>query len=295
MEIFLGIIIVVLLISLRLTVLKRIDGLERKINQLTKNATIEKRVEVPIEKTAKVQPIKSVQAVVSEKPIPVKPIEIPSKPIIESTNIKEFVPPVVKKTIPKPKKPKKSFAAWEKFIGENLLNKIGIAILVLGIGYFVKFAIDKEWIGEIGRVAIGVFCGGLLIGIAHKLRNEFRSFSSVLTGGGIVVLYFTIALGFIEYEIFSQTAAFLLMLVITVFGALLSIAYDKVELAVISLLGGLAAPILVSTGNGNYQTLFIYLIVLNGGMLAVSYMKKWKLINLLSLIGSVIMIGGVVN
>ena len=82
------------------------------------------------------------------------------------------------------------------------------------------------------------------------------------------------------------------MLAITTFGALLSIAYNKVELAVIALLGGLATPILVSTGEGNYKVLFIYLILLNGGMLLVSYKKQWKLVNLLSFIGTVIMIGG---
>ncbi len=35
----------------------------------------------------------------------------------------------------------------EKFIGENLISKIGIAILVLAIGFFVKYAIDNDWIG----------------------------------------------------------------------------------------------------------------------------------------------------
>jgi uncharacterized membrane protein len=292
MGIFLGIIIVVLLISLRLSVLKRLDGLERKINQLTKNAIADKKVESVVEKPVVAESFKSIQASVPEKPIAVKAIALQPKPFTEPIVTKQIVQPEVKKAIPKPKKNKKSFEAWEKFIGENLLNKIGIAILVLGIGYFVKFAIDKDWIGEIGRVAIGVFCGGVLIGIAHKLRKTFRSFSSVLTGGGIVVLYFTIALGFMEYEIFGQTAAFLLMLIITVFGSLLSIAYDRVELAVISLIGGLAAPILVSTGDGNYQILFTYLIILNAGMLAVAYIKQWKLINILSLIGTVIMIGG---
>src|SRR5688500_1897233 len=32
----------------------------------------------------------------------------------------------------------------EKFIGENLANKIGIAVLVLGIAFFVKYAIDRN-------------------------------------------------------------------------------------------------------------------------------------------------------
>jgi hypothetical protein len=33
-----------------------------------------------------------------------------------------------------------------------LLNKIGIGILIIGIGIFVKYAIDKDWIGPVGRV-----------------------------------------------------------------------------------------------------------------------------------------------
>ena len=286
MEIFIGIIIIVLLISFRLSFLRRIDNLELKLNKLIKQNKVKENEDVVVQKTTIVEPPEIVKPLTNEQPKPLQP-----KVIKEPIAVKEIEQPIVKKIVPEPK-PKRSFAAWEKFIGENLLNKIGIAILVLGIGYFVKFAIDKEWIGEIGRVAIGIFCGGILIGIAHRLRNTFRAFSSVLTGGGIVVLYFTIALGYIQYEIFNPTVAFLLMLGITAFGALLSIAYNKVELAVIALLGGLATPILVSTGEGNYKILFIYLILLNGGMLFVSYKKQWKLVNLLSLIGTVIMIGG---
>ena len=67
----------------------------------------------------------------------------------------------------------------EKFIGENLISKIGIAILVLAIGFFVKYAIDKNWVGPVGRVAIGIICGGILVGLAHKMRNSYRSFSSI--------------------------------------------------------------------------------------------------------------------
>lgn len=286
MEIFIGIIILVLLISFRLTFLKRIDNLELKLNKLIKQNKVEEKVDLVVKKTTNIKPPEIVKPLAIEEPVPFQP-NIIKEPIIP----KQVEQPAIKQSAPKPK-PRRSFAAWEKFIGENLLNKIGIAILVLGIGYFVKFAIDKEWIGEIGRVAIGIFCGGILIGIAHRLRNTFRAFSSVLTGGGIVVLYFTIALGYIQYQIFNPTVAFLLMLTITAFGSLLSIAYNKVELAVIALLGGLATPILVSTGEGNYKILFIYLILLNSGMLFVAYKKQWKLVNLLSLIGTVVMIGG---
>jgi len=180
----------------------------------------------------------------------------------------------------------------EKFIGENLINKIGIAILVLGIGYFVKFAIDKDWINEIGRVFIGILAGGLLIGVAHRLRKTLPAFSSVLVGGGLAVLYFTVAIAFHEYHIFSQTAAFLIMVVITGFSILLSVSYNRVELAVLAIIGGFTTPFMLSTGEGNYLVLFTYILILNGGMLVLAYLKDWKIINWIAYVFTVILYGG---
>jgi uncharacterized membrane protein len=180
----------------------------------------------------------------------------------------------------------------EKFIGENLMNKIGIGILVLGIGYFVKFAIDKEWINEIGRVFIGILAGGALIGLAHRMRKSFAAFSSVLVGGGLAVLYFTIAIAFHQYQIFSQTVAFVLMVVITGFSILLSVSYNRVELAVLAILGGFATPFMLSTGEGNYKVLFTYVLILNVGMLVLAYLKKWNILNWICYVFTIILYGG---
>ena len=174
------------------------------------------------------------------------------------------------------KAPKKDL---EKFFGVNLLSKIGIATLVLGIAYFVKYAIDHNWINEIGRVAIGIFAGGALIGVAHKLRKTYQTFSSILVGGGISTLYITIMLAFWEYELFSQTVAFSLLIFITAVSVFLSIAYDKKELAIFSLLGGFASPLIVSSGTGNYIVLFTYFLILNTGMLMLAFKKNWKTVN----------------
>jgi uncharacterized membrane protein len=194
---------------------------------------------------------------------------------------------------------KTAFEKWsannpdmEKFIGENLFNKIGIAVLVFGIAFFVKYAIDKDWINEYGRVAIGLLCGITLVSLAHKLRNTYRSFSSVLAGGGIAVFYFTIALAFHQYHIISQLAAFIIMIVITGFAVALSVLYNKLELAVIAVAGGFLTPFLVSTGQGNYKVLFTYLIILNLGLLALARFKKWPLVNILALFFTIIIYGG---
>jgi len=181
---------------------------------------------------------------------------------------------------------------FEKFVGENLANKIGIAVLVLGIGFFVKYAIDQNWIKEAGRVAIGIGCGIILIGIAHYLRNTYRSFSSVMAGGGIAVFYFTIAFAFHEYGMFDQTTAFIIMVVITGFAVTISLLYDKIELAVIATVGGFLVPFLVSTGSGNYIVLFTYLLVLNIGILCISYFKKWPLLHIISVFFTLLIYGG---
>ncbi|MCF6406047.1 DUF2339 domain-containing protein [Chitinophaga filiformis] len=179
----------------------------------------------------------------------------------------------------------------EKFIGENLFNKIGIAILVIGIGFFLKYAIDKNWINEIGRTFIGIVCGGILIGVAHRLRKTFTAFSSVLVGGGVAVLYFSITIAFQQYHLIGQTLAFIMMVLITAFTVLLSLSYDRKELAVLAILGGFSSPLLISTGAGNAAVLFTYILILNVGMLILAYYKKWNIVNIISYIATVLLFG----
>ncbi len=51
------------------------------------------------------------------------------------------------------------------------------------------------------------------------------------------------------------------------------------EIAILAILGGFSAPLMVSNGSGNYIVLFSYLMLLDGGMLVLSYYKKWRAVN----------------
>ena len=162
------------------------------------------------------------------------------------------------------------------FLKQNVLTIIGIFTLVLGIGYFVKYAIDKNWIGETARAAIGFFTGAGIIITGHFLRKNYTAFSSIITGGGIAVLYFTATIAFREYHLFTQNTAFFITAVITGASIILSYYYKSEVLIIFSLIGGFAAPLMISTGQSNYLFLFIYLTLLNIGMLTVSFLKHWK-------------------
>lgn len=171
-----------------------------------------------------------------------------------------------------------------EFLQQNALAIAGIFTLVLGIGYFVKYAIDNNWIGEVSRAAIGFAAGAGIIGIGHFLRKNYTVFTSIITGGGIAVLYFTTTIAFREYHLFSQNTAFLMTCLITLISILLSYYYKSEILTVFSLFGGFLAPMMISTGQSNYLFLFIYITVINIGMLAIAFLKQWKSIGWIAFI-----------
>jgi len=287
--IFLFIILIAVVLQVRNSLLSRFDRLEEQIRQLKD----EKR-SPPVQQPAPAkQPAPAHQPAPAQQPTPTsQPISTPQPaapkqtPHVQPGPVIEAPRPA---TARQPKPPATEGPGFfdrhpdlEKFIGENLISKIGITVLVLAIGFFVKYAIDNDWIGPAGRVGVGVLCGGILIGIAHWLRNQYKAFSSVLVGGGLATLYFTIALAYHQYQLFGQATAFIIMLVITAFSVLLSLLYDRQELAIIALVGGFVTPFLVSNGKGNYVVLFSYLLILNSGLLVIAYQKAWRLLNILA-------------
>ena len=273
--------------------------LHEKINELKDELSSKSVKDIP-KVTSEIRK----EAIVIPKPIVEeiadKPTEVIEKvpeiiPVVEPVKveikeeIKHYIPVV------EPEQPREPEKTWfenfkennpdlEKFIGENLINKIGILILVLGISFFVKYAIDKEWINETARVGIGILAGSLVMGVAHKLKKNYQAFSSVMVAGAISIFYFTIAIAFHDYHLFSQTVAFAIMVVITAFSTFVSVAYNRQELAVLSLIGGFAVPFMVSTGAGNYVVLFTYIAILNIGILGIAYYKKWNLVTILSFV-----------
>lgn len=317
MTIFLLLVVILLLIIFHFSKNAKLRSVEEKLSHIEdylrrvqlyqeqKSAEQKRSSEEPAEQVRPVVPV--VEKVVPPVVEPVVPpvVEPETPPVIviediladdngiEATHTEIRINEVMNtpSQVPvQPVEPQKSFydrfrennPDLEKFIGENILSKVAITILVIGIAFFVKYAIDKNWINEIARVGIGILCGGIVLGFAHRLRQNFKAFSSVLVSGGIAIFYFTIGIAFHEYQLFGQTMAFVLMLIITAFSVFISIMYDRQELAVLSLIGGFATPFMVSTGQGNYQVLFTYVLILDLGMLVLAYLRKWNLINILS-------------
>lgn len=181
--------------------------------------------------------------------------------------------PVQKQTV----QPGSSFNL-EQYIGGNLLAIIGISVLVIGLAIGVKYAIDRELISELTRIVLAYLAGGVLLALAFWLKKKFEGFSAVLLSGGMATLYFTTFAAYSFYGLFPQSAAFGLMVVFTAFTVLSATIYNKEIIGIFGLVGAYAVPILLDENSGRAHILFIYMSILNTGVLVLSFRKNWNIL-----------------
>ncbi len=202
----------------------------------------------------------------------------------EVKNAKENVPEVKKTTpapslktvAPKTKAPKKK-TNLEKFIGENLINKIGIIVIIIGVAIGTKYTIEHDLISPLTRVILGYFAGIGLLVIGMRLKKKYKNFSAVLVSGAMAIMYFITFLAYyILHGLLPQTMAFILMLLFTAFTVLAALQYNKQIIAHIGLVGAYAVPFLLSTGSDEVIILFSYMAIINAGILGIAIKKYWK-------------------
>ena len=218
----------------------------------------------------------------------VSPVEhIPSEPPLPESQVANSAeapspgPPIGEpaKTIAK------QAADIESIIGRRWVGWIAIGLILFATAFFLKYAFDNRWIGELGRVAIGVAAGlGLtLLGFKYH-RRGWRIFSQILTAGGIVLLYLSVYAAFGYYHLVTQKAAFVYLLILVAQAAGLAILYNAQAIAVMALIGGFLAPVLLRSDRDQYRSLFGYLAVLDVSALALP--KRWIGLNSLAFAGT---------
>jgi len=164
----------------------------------------------------------------------------------------------------------------ERFIGENLINKIGIVITIIGVGIGAKYSIEHELISPSTRIILGYLVGAGLLGFGLKLKKNYENFSAVLVSGAMTIMYFITFFAFSMYHLLGKMPAFGIMVVLTIATVALAIRYNRVIIAHIGLIGAYAVPFLLSDGTGKVETLYTYMSIINIGILSISFIKYWK-------------------
>ena len=170
--------------------------------------------------------------------------------------------------------------AKEFVLGGNLIARIGVGILFVGLSFLIKLAIENSLfpielrLASAGLVGVGMIAGG------WRIAQSRPGYGVSLQGGGIAILFLTVFASFRLYSLIPSQPAFFLLVAITLFGSFVAIRQNAQSLAVLSFLGGFLAPIITSTGSGNHVALFTYYAVLNAGILFMSWNKPWRLLHL---------------
>lgn len=176
--------------------------------------------------------------------------------------------------------------AWRWLIEGNWVAKVGIVLVLIALGAFFRFASKQGWLTfpielRLAAVAAGAMAG-LWLGWRERLRK--RIFALNLQGGAIAVLQLTVFAAYHMYGLIQPTMAFALLFLLVLSGTILAVTQRSLGLAVFALIGGFAAPILVSTGSGNHVALFSYYLLLNTGILAISWYRGWRVLNVLGFV-----------
>src|SRR6185437_6123386 len=103
----------------------------------------------------------------------------------------------------------------ESIIGRRWLGWAAVALILFGTAFFLKYAFDNRWIGELGRVTIGVIAGVALLALGFRYhRRKWGAFSHILTGGGITLLYLSAYASFGYYHLVTQKVAFVWLVIL---------------------------------------------------------------------------------
>ena len=163
----------------------------------------------------------------------------------------------------------------ENLIGLRLIHLIGIVVLVIGLSLGVKYAIDKNLISEGLRIILAYGAGVVLFILSARLKKEYTGFSAILFSGAMASIYFTTYGAFVYYHFLSYTVAFVLMILLTVFTAYQALVYNRQEIALLGLVGAYGIPFLISPNTGHPELLFMYVTIINCGVVFLCAKKSW--------------------
>lgn len=172
-------------------------------------------------------------------------------------------------------------------IASQWLLRIGIVILVVGIGFFLKYTIDKGILGPTARVVLTSIAGfSMLITGTQLLGRRYHILGQGLMGGGFAALYFAVFAAHQFFGMLEATPAFVLMGCITALAGGVSVRFNSMLVAVLGIIGGYGTPIVLESQVVAFPALLGYMLVLGCGILAIAIYKNWPLLNYLSFVAN---------
>jgi|GEM_PF-2379440 len=173
---------------------------------------------------------------------------------------------------------------FERFIGENLIGKIGIIITLIGVAIGIKYLVKDLVLSDLIIQLIGYTIGLTLCGTALGLKKKYPPFSSILMSGGIAMLYIQTYISFDVYHTFNQVLSFILLVSLTITAIYVATWYDSPVIAHLGFIGAYVTPILINQQESKHLFFLSYLLIVNAGVVFLTLKRNWKSLNYTSLL-----------
>lgn len=168
--------------------------------------------------------------------------------------------------------------------GGNIWVAAGVLMLLLGFAFLLTYMAEQGYFSVELRIALAVLTGIGMVGFGLKLRDKKPVYALIMQGGGIGILYLSAFASAKLTTLLPPTAALVAMTVLIVPAVALALLQNAQILALFAFFGGYAAPLLLSTGSGDYVALFSYYTLLNLALLGICRFRIWRWLNLMGAI-----------
>lgn len=178
-------------------------------------------------------------------------------------------------------------------VATTWLVRIGVLISVIGIGFFLKYAVAVGWIGPVARILSATLAGaGLVAGGVRLFGGRYAVLGQGLAGAGFATLYFSFFTAHQpDYALLGAVPAFALMVLVTATAGFVAVRFNSLLVAVLGLLGGYLTPLMIGTGREGVVVLFSYILLLGLGVLFIASRRDWRLLHYLSFLATCLLVG----
>ncbi|WP_460194077.1 DUF2339 domain-containing protein [Thermosynechococcus sp. FA-CM-4201] len=244
---------------------RRLENLEAAVAALQRSLEILQRAILREDLSSSGLPEPATQSTPPEEPAAIAPA--PTVELPPQAPESPAVPPL------RPVRPSQAdwLQNWELW-----LNRLGIGLLLLGIGFLFRYAVELGWITDAVLVAMGFVIGTVLMGLGWRLQRR-AIFSQFLQGGGLATYYLTIFAAYQFLTVMPWGVAFPLMVLVTLGTFFISLRQNRAIFAVIGVVGGLATPLLLAnTEMSRPLALASYTFLILLGSWAIYGVKGWR-------------------
>jgi len=263
---------------------QRFDKLEVKVEDLEdrlKESRVSQEPEVNLSEayaSLRLEADQEIEEAYNKQALELEAVEVSDHKSLTSVEVKAAAKVKVVKEVP----------AWRRnlFSVESIISKLGILMLLIGVGYIFKLAYDNGYITEELAVLFGVAIGGVLLYLGKRVSKDMRQvLSQVLYGGGVATFYITTYVAYEGYDLIPGLLALMFMIAVTGLGFVLAMVTNSVAMSIIAVLGGLLTPFVLSITELGLLGTGFYILVLSIAGMTIYVFKRWRLLELSTIVG----------